>query len=451
MLGHICHRWRRIVFACFRLYFTHGVSVSKTLDCRPALPIVVEYGGSPALDPPTLEDEDNIMAALERSDRVSSISLTATSSLLEKLSAIERPFSALEDLVLLSRDGVGLTLPSTFRWGSRLRCLHSTGIAFPALLGLLYSSRNLVDLQLHKVLDPWHFSPETLTTALSGMVQLRSLSLHFLPTAYYLASPLPSGKRIVLPVLTHLTFRGNTEYLGGLVTRIDAPRLEHIKVTFSNIITLDLSKLSEFIDRIEIHKSHQEAHRRAYLLSSERTISLSLIQPGAPTCLTLELFCKPLSKQLSFMTQICICFSAFVSNVEDLRISARPSSGQDDNDRKQWREVISRFEGAKWFHVVGDHSTDIVRALRPPDGWRETVLPSLHKLYILQPGPRHAPLREAVVSFMTSRRLSGHPMAVEYERLCHTSEAGTMYAPCHHHSSLTRLEYCRTFFSTGHF
>jgi hypothetical protein len=84
--------------------------------------------------------------------------------------------------------------------------------------------------------------------------------------------------------------------------------------------------------------------------------------------------------------------------------------------------VIDRFEGAKWLQVAGDHSTDIVRALRPPDGRRELVLPSLHKLYIPQPGPRHAPLREVVVSFMTSRRLSGHPIAVEYEQLYQISE-----------------------------
>jgi hypothetical protein len=370
------------------------------------------------------------MAALMQSDRVSSISLTVTSSLLEKLSAIERPFSELEDLVLLSRDGLQLTPPSTFRWGPRLRRLHLTGIACPALPHLLHSSRNLVDLQLHKLQNPSHFSPETLTNALSGMAHLQSLSLHFLSTAYRLDPP--SGERVVLPVLTRLNFRGNGEYLEGLVTRIDAPRLEHIEVTILNIITLHLSKLSEFIDRIEMHKSHRQAHMQ----SSERAISLSLIQPGAPMCLTLQLSCKRFSKQLSFMTQICIRLSAFLANVEDLRLTALRPSGQDDNVRK----LISQFEGAKWFHIAGEHSIDIVRALRPPHGYWKNLLPSLHKLYVLQPGPRRAPMREAVVSFMTSRRLSGHPITVEYERLCHTSEAGTMYAPCHYQSSLTRLE-----------
>ena len=93
------------------------------------------------LDPPAPEDEDNIIAALKQSDRVSSISLTVTSSLLEKLSTISEPFSELEELVLLSQDNLQLTLPSAFRWGPRLRTLHSTRIAFPSLPQLLSPSR----------------------------------------------------------------------------------------------------------------------------------------------------------------------------------------------------------------------------------------------------------------------------------------------------------------------
>jgi len=136
VLVHVCRKWRQIVFASQRalhlqIFCTHGTPVLKTLDCWPALPVVVQYGGSLALDPPAPKDKDNIMAALKQSGRVSSISLTVTSSLLEKLSAIERPFSELEDLVLLSRDSVQLTLPSTFRWGPRLRSLYLTRITFP--------------------------------------------------------------------------------------------------------------------------------------------------------------------------------------------------------------------------------------------------------------------------------------------------------------------------------
>ncbi|KAH9042840.1 hypothetical protein EDB84DRAFT_897826 [Lactarius hengduanensis] len=82
-------------------------------------------------------------------------------------------------------------------------------------------------------------------------------------------------------------------------------------------------------------------------------------------------------------------------------------------------DLLNSFTGVKWLHLDWDH---IVRALQPQSGQHKTVLPALYKLYILQSGLHRAPLREAIVTFMTSRRLSGYHIAVEYERLCRTNE-----------------------------
>ncbi|KAI9449235.1 hypothetical protein BJY52DRAFT_270560 [Lactarius psammicola] len=246
------------------------------------------------------------------------------------------------------------------------------------------------------------------------MAQLRLLSLH--STVYHIGVSLPSGRRVVLPSLTHFDFRGITEYLEDLVAGIDAPRLEDIKVALFDESFFHFSKLSEFVDRIEMHKSH----RRADIKLSKNTISISLIQSGAPTRLKFRFFCEGLSKQLNLIARICISFSAFLFNVEDLRISTtQPSSLR---DHEAWVKIIHHFRGTKWLHVADGHSTNFVRALQQPDRQRKTVLPALHKLYIWQPGPRYAPLREAVVSFVTSRRLSGHHIAVEYEQSCDIGE-----------------------------
>ncbi|KAH9164744.1 hypothetical protein EDB89DRAFT_2233787 [Lactarius sanguifluus] len=374
------------------------------------------------------------MAALKQSDRVCSINLTVTSSLLEKFSVIEGPFSKLEDVVLLSGDSVQPTLHNTFRWGPRLRSLHLTRIAFPVLPLLLYSSRNLVDLQLHEILNIWHVSPSILATALSGMAQLQSLSLHFLSAADHITFPFPSGKRIVLPALTRLDLRGTNAYLESLVAGIDAPGLMDISITFFDMYILDISKLRKFIDRIEIHKSH----RRADILSSERAISISLTRPGAPTRLKLQVLCNTSRSQSLFISLICRYFSAFLCRVEDLRINtARPSSGQDDSNRKQWSELIRRFRGAKWFHVTGDDSTNVVGALQLSDERHETVLPALHKLCIREPELRYAPLQEAVVPFMHSCRLSGRFIAVEFERPCTNEVRGT--GPFSHQATIEVL------------
>ena len=236
-LGHICRRWRRLIFKSqrslhLRLFCMPGAPVLETLYLWPALPIVVQYGGSPASDPPVPEDEDNIVAALKQSDRVSSISLTVTKPLLEKLSALERPFSELEDLVLLCGD-VPLALSSAFRWGQRLRNLHLTRVAIPALPRLLFLSTALVKLQLHEVSDVGYISPEAFAIALAGMSHLQTLSLPTLSSAHYTdfnCLP-PSSERITLLSLTKLRYRGTSEYLYSLAARIDAPQLGIIDIT----------------------------------------------------------------------------------------------------------------------------------------------------------------------------------------------------------------------------
>ena len=415
---HVCQKWRQVVFAFpqtlhLRLYCKHGRPVLKTLGCWPALPIVIQYGGSPSLDPPSPEDEDNVVSALKQSDRVSSISLTITGSLLYKLFLVEEPFSVLEDLVLL-KNPMGLLLPNTFKWGSPLRRLHSTGIAFPALPQLLLPSIDLVDLQLHEIPGVGYFSPDAFASALSGMDQLKYLSLHFLSPAsrpnHVDLSPSP-GVRVVLPSLTHLKFRGVSEYLNSLVSKIDAPGLVAIEIGFFNQLILRLSQLGQFIDRIEMQKSHH----RADILFSRRAVSISFTYPEARARLSLQISCEQLEWQLSSMAQICNYFSPFLPNVQDLGVdTTQRSSGNDDVDDEQWRELIRAFDGAEDFRVTGELATDILRALRPDDGEHETVLPALRNLCTpeLMSIYGHGPLQEAVESFTTSRRLSGHPARV---------------------------------------
>ncbi|KAH8984711.1 hypothetical protein EDB92DRAFT_2033247 [Lactarius akahatsu] len=417
-LVHICRKWRHIVFLSqrtlhLRLFCTHGTPVLKALDCWPALPIVVRYGGPPALNPPAPKDEDNIMAALKRSDRVTSISLTVTRSLLAKILTIEETFSKLEELFLLSRDNMQVTLPSAIRWGPRLRRLHLTGIGFPPPLWRLSSSGDLVDIRLHGISNSGFLSPKALTNTLSKMARLQSLSLHFLSTANRTVIPLLSGERVILPALTHLDFRGDTEYVEDLLARIDAPRCRDIEITLLDEPIFRPSPRKFWMDM-------QKSQRRADILFSEHSVSISLSQP-APTCLKLRVFCEPLNQQLFSITQVCRRFSAFLFCVQDLCIEVTRLSNKEVG-AERWLELIHSFEGTKWPRVVGDQSKNTVITLQSYPTRHEMALLAVHKLYISQPGPRHAPLREAVVSFMVSRRLSGHPIRVEYEPLCHISQ-----------------------------
>jgi hypothetical protein len=418
----VCQNWRQIVFTSpltlhLRLYCQHGTPVLKTLSCWPALPIIVQYAGSPTLDPPSLEDEDNVVAALMQSDRVSSISLTITSLLLAKFFPIKdsESFLDLEDLVLLSQNPTGLTLPSIFKWGSRLRRLHSTGVALPALPKLLSPSLDLVDLQLHEVPSVGYFSPEAFASALAGMTQLRSLSLHFLSPAsrpsHIGIAPSP-GERVVLPSLTHLNFRGASEYLNCLVTRIDGPSLVDIEVRFFNQFIFHLPQLGRFIDRLEMQKSHT----RADFVFSRRAISVAFTQSEAH--LTLQITCGQLDWQLSSAAQICDQLSPYLSNIQDISIDTtqRPSE-KDDVDREQWLGLVRTLDGAKDLCVAGELATEILHAFCPVYGEHTIVLPALRNLRMPEyvavgTVPTQGPLRAAVESFTTSRFIFRHPVQV---------------------------------------
>ena len=424
VLVWVCRRWRQVVFAStlglnLRLYCTHGTPVLKSLYCWPALPFIVQYGGVPNIDPPAPEDDDNIIAAMKQSGRVSSISLTVTSSLLEKLSTISEPLSELEELVLLSQDNVQRTLPSTFLWGPRLRTLHTTGVSFPSLPPLLLPCQDLVDLHLHEIPSSG-FPPEAFTNALFGTPQLRSLTLHLLsfPRRRSLLSLPPlEGGRVVLPALICFRYRGTSKYLDSLVARIDAPHLGDLDITLFNQPTMDARQLGCFIERIEMHTSFSHAE----VENSADAISVAFTDSSASTRLRLQVSCKQLDWQLSAMAQVCHSFSPFLFRISDLGTNmTKLSSGNDAVDGEQWRELVRSFSGTRDVSVAGEAATDILFALSPGDGGatnNPTVLPILQNIHVRVPESIDEQFRDAALPFITSRRLSGRP--VELRFLCH--------------------------------
>jgi hypothetical protein len=416
-LAHVCRRWRRIVFASprgldLRLYCKPGTPVMKTLDCWPALPIVVQYRGCQVLDYPTSEDEDNIVATLKHSDRICSISLIVTKSLLKKLGTIVQSFPELEYLALQCRD-LYMPFPPSFQWGTRLRSLSLTGISLSALPQLLSSSPNLVDLQLHDIVNTREeLPPQTFAGAVSGMTRLQSLSLHFHVLFQYNPVDVPpfSGERVVLPALTHIKIRGITDdYLNGFVARIDAPHLADIETMLDYRPNIDVSPFRQFIDRIEMQKSH----RRADILTSGCAISMSLTSPKPPSRLKLGICCRQFDQQLSTMARICNHFSQALLSVRDLRIETQTSSGWAGTNGEYWSELIRSFRGAGRFHVAGELAADILRPLQPRVGdLTSGALPALTNLYVI--GSRSGPLQDIIRSIITLRKLSGSPIVGKY-------------------------------------
>ena len=419
-LAHVCREWRQIVLTsslglCLRLYCTHRTPVLKNLDVWPPFPLVLSYGGYPTLDPPAHEDDENIMAALKQSDRVGSINLTVTNSLLKHLSTISEPFSNLEALVLLSRDNVQQVTPapsSAFRWGPRLRTLYLISFPFPTLPQHLSPSTSLVDLRLHEISSVGYFSPEAFADALSTLAQLETLSLYFLtlpPRRKFVCLPPHPSNRVALPSLTCLRYRGTSMYLDRFVARIDGPSLGVMVITFFGQPTMDASHLGQFIERSETLRSLD----RADVQTSARAISVCYSKPGTLTQLNFQISWKHLDWQLSSLTQICEHFPPILRHVHDLHINSNRSLSENaDVDRQQWRDLMHAFGGTKDFHV-GAHTTDILWALFSANNASQsgtTVLPALRNLRVTEYISILGPLLEAKESFITSRELSGCPV-----------------------------------------
>lgn len=424
-LAHVCQRWRFVVFASPRsldlqLYCTPRTPVKKTLDYWPAFPITIRCGRAQHADASCErlcpEEGDNIIAALQHHNRVRSIDLCLTYSVMEKLSTqVKEPLSELEDLVLRSissRHFFPSNLP--FRWSSRLRVLNLTDISLPSLPLLLSSSPNLVDLQLHRSSE--FPPPAALANALSGTTRLESLAL-LSDSFHHAGVPLPSGRRVILPALTRLKFRGYSQYLEGLVAEIDAPCLAKIEITFVGLVS-SLSEIGQFINLIEAQRSHSRAEIRTNTndISIRFTPGPSELESPSSRYFVLRIHRTRLNYQLSSMGCVCDLLPPFLFGTGDLGIITRPpSSEQHGIDGENWLRLLRPFSRAERFYVAGELATDIMHALQRADGDFATVLPALRKLYVaMKSGSPCEAFQAAVASFKTARQLSGRPIEVEY-------------------------------------
>ncbi|KAH9024451.1 hypothetical protein EDB83DRAFT_2527159 [Lactarius deliciosus] len=259
-------------------------------------------------------------------------------------------------------------------------------------------------------IDTGYFSPEAFANALSGMTNLRTLLLHFLslpPRRNYLTLPPLSGERIILPALTFLKYRGTSKYLDSLVARIDAPGLGDIDITFFSQPTMDASQLGRFVERTGI----QTSLSRADVQISADAISIFFFNSSTPTPLRLQISCKQLDWQLSSMAQVCDQFSPFLFRVNNPRINTTQSSSeQDATDSEQWLELIRAFRGATGLPVASELTTVILCALGLAEEGHVTVLPSLRHLHIENLMAMNEPSWDCLLSFITLRSRSGHPV-----------------------------------------
>ena len=88
------------------------------------------------------------------------------------------------------------------------------------------------------------------------------------------------------------------------------------------------------------------------------------------------------------------------------------SQWQDDTENMQWLDIFHPFTGVKNLYVVKEISQPIAFILQELVG--EDVLPALESLFLEDLRPR---VKEAIVPFIATRQLLGHPVTVfDWER-----------------------------------
>ena len=425
-LAHVCSRWRHLIFASpcrldLQLVYTYKNPVRKTLDLWPIiLPISISYPNlkSPPHRRLANEDEENVLAALKHPDRICEIDLSMSRQLASKSTvSMGASFPVLERLHFRSQDTIrSLNIPIGFLGGStpQLRDIHLVSASFPTLPVLLLSSRALVSLQLDEIPNTGYFSPEELAISLSEMAQLKSLRLHFIPPNTHERSidvTLPS--RAILPSLTKFEFKGNCEYVEDLVSRIDAPALEQINVTFFEQPAFGITRLTRFIGRTKEVKS---PHRTSICLTEDDiTITQHFRRPtsGSGT-FKLQIPCEELDRQVPLMIHVCRHLSELLSGVERFEINAFPRLPPDgeEMDTTVWLELFRPFRGVKKLEVTGGLVSSIASALERVTGeMARIVLPALRDLHLIDSSSPSV----AIEPFIAARQLCNRPVAVHYE------------------------------------
>ena len=418
-LVRVCRQWRHIIFTSplrldLALLCTYGTPVRKNLDCWPPLPIFVDYvtwNGTGRVP----NYEVDVTAALEHRDRVRSIKLALTGSVLEVVASVmQETFPVLTELWLSSKDPNAPVLLDTFLGGSApsLLCIYLWGISFRSLPTLLLSTSDLFYLRLEDIPQSGYISPEAMVRGLAALTRLESLWIWF-------KSPLPSLEplylpfftRSILPSLISFNFRGSSGYLEHFLVRINTPRLHFFEILYFNQLDFWVPQLSQFIGRTESLELAQSRYAHVRFQIDTICVELNCEAEGHRPCrLILRISCKWLDWQVPCLAQILGQSPTMISSVDHLWIDrvnmhlvpGRQDEGIDDID---WLELLRPFTAVKTLYGSKQLAGHIALALGGVNGEIDTEeLPILDTLSLEDQSVR------SVEQFITVRRLSGHPI-----------------------------------------
>jgi hypothetical protein len=197
------------------------------------------------------------------------------------------------------------------------------------------------------------------------------------------------------------------------VTRIDAPLLNSVRITFFHQLIFDIPQFALFTKRTPISfQTFNDAH-----------VTFDFDKVGfhhlGRRYISLEISCRKLDSdwQLSTLAQVLTFFPP-IYMVEHLRIGGSPIYfPSKDIESVQWLEIFQQFTAVKHLSAPRGFLESIALFLQELVGERVAdVLPALEKLS-LEGLESSGPVQEAIGKFVAARELSGHPVAVDRDSI----------------------------------
>jgi hypothetical protein len=438
-LVHVCQRWRYLIFDSpirlnLRLFCTEKSPVKNLLDVWPPFPLFIHANYHLDLSEPAddldsdREDSflDNVVAALERCDRVRHIDIFTPDFLLEEIvTAMQGPFPALIFLSLQSAEVSVFPFPDTFLNGSApcLRHLALDGISYPSLRQLLSTTSDLTSLCLYSIPNSasGYIPPETMVTCLSALPKLETFVIRF----EFRTRRQPPRRnlpqtRFVLSALTVLDFDGVSEYLEDLVARIDAPLLDEFRINFSHQPVFDIPQTIRFFSPIDSFRP--SSLTLVFSLYFNALISFSSRHSTCPyphhsACpYSWQIDCQQLEQQVTSVAQICSQILPFRSSVKSLNIELTGIldflTEEEIPDPTLWSQLFHSFTSVQSLEIPAILEPSIAAALQGLTGESSgEPFPSLCNLSIVGT-MSDEPVQQGTQSFIAARQQNGCPIAV---------------------------------------
>ena len=420
-LVHVCWRWRSIVFAAPRrlnlqLFCTGRTPTRKMLDIWPPLPIFVWVYGK--------DDEinDNVLAALERHDRICEVHVSKISDdeLEELAGAMQVTFPALTALDVHTFEE-SATFPESFLGGyaPNLRSLCLWSIAFTALPNLLLSSPGLVNLSLLDIPHSGYISSGAMVDSLSSLTRLETLQIRFQtsqPRPNRASRRPPSLTRTVFPVLSKLRLEGVTEYLEQILVHMEAPLLDSVDITFFDplVFGIFISRISPCIGRTGTFEAFDQAYIHFRYHNYTSVVLSSRKGTTGGKMLMLSLQWKDSGWKLLELSRGYFRPQFEPFDLCDMERRRSLPSWVKDMENAPLLHLLRLFPVTEYMYLTQGLAVRVAPALQELTGAGVTeVLPVLRNIFVERLDSL-GPVQEALGQFVSARQLlSGHPVDIQ--------------------------------------